>query len=62
MQHKFMKRLKFVLSLITLDNDYQVDQAVTAEETARRLDVDVQILFADSDANTKPAASRYYPI
>ena len=53
MQHKFMKRLKFVLSLITLDNDYQVDQAVTAEETARRLDVDVQILFADSDAITQ---------
>jgi ABC-type sugar transport system substrate-binding protein len=45
-----MKRLKFVLSLITSDNDYQVEQARAAQEVARRLDVDLEVLFADSDA------------
>jgi ribose transport system substrate-binding protein len=45
--------MKFVLSLITLDNDYQVEQAVAAEEAARRLNVEVQVVFADSDAITQ---------
>lgn len=48
-----MKRLKFVLSLITSDNDYQREQASTAEATARRLGVDVQVMYADSDAITQ---------
>jgi ribose transport system substrate-binding protein len=45
-----MKKLKFVLSLTNGDNDYQMEQAVVAEETARRLGVDLQILHADNDA------------
>lgn len=45
-----MKKLSFVLSLITSDNDYQVEQARMAQELARRLTVDLDVLFADSDA------------
>jgi len=45
-----MKKLRFVLSLITSDNDYQVEQARAAQELARRLDVGLEVLFADSDA------------
>ncbi|HXU14493.1 MAG TPA: substrate-binding domain-containing protein [Terriglobales bacterium] len=45
-----MKRLRIVVSLITQDNDYQVEQAAAAEEAARRLAVDVEILYADADS------------
>jgi ribose transport system substrate-binding protein len=45
-----MKRLHVVVSLITQDNDYQVEQAAAAEETARRLGVDVEIFYADGDS------------
>lgn len=45
-----MKRLRVVVSLITQDNDYQVEQAAAAEEAARRLGVEVEILYADADS------------
>jgi ribose transport system substrate-binding protein len=45
-----MKKLKVVLALITRDNDYQREQASVAEETARRLGIDLQVLYAESDA------------
>ncbi len=45
-----MKRLRVVLSLITQDNDYQVEQAAAAEEAARRLGMEVEILYADGDS------------
>ena len=45
-----MKRLRVVVSLITQDNDYQVEQAAAAEEAARRLGVDVEVLYADADS------------
>jgi ABC-type sugar transport system substrate-binding protein len=45
-----MKRLRFVVSLITQDNDYQVEQAVAAEEAARKLAVEAQIVYADNDS------------
>jgi ABC-type sugar transport system substrate-binding protein len=44
---------KFILSLITRDNDYQREQARTAEEAARRANADLEILYADSDAVTQ---------
>lgn len=47
------KKLKFVISLITSDNDFQQEQARAAEETARRINVDVQIVYADGDAITQ---------
>jgi ribose transport system substrate-binding protein len=39
-----------VVSLLTQDNDYQVEQAAAAEEVARGLGVAVQILYADNDS------------
>lgn len=45
-----MKKLNFLVSLTTNDNDYQIEQAITAEDTARRLGVDLQIIYADNDA------------
>jgi ribose transport system substrate-binding protein len=45
-----MKKLRFVVSLTTNDNDYQMEQAASAEEAAKRLNVDVQILYAENDA------------
>jgi ribose transport system substrate-binding protein len=45
-----MTKLRFFLSLITTDNDYQMEQAVSAENAARKLDVDLQIVYAANDA------------
>jgi ribose transport system substrate-binding protein len=45
-----MKKLRFVVSLITDDNDYQRQQASAAQETAARLGVDLRTLFARNDA------------
>jgi ribose transport system substrate-binding protein len=45
-----MKRLRVVVSLITQDNDYQMEQAAAAEEASRKLGIDVQIIFADNDS------------
>jgi ribose transport system substrate-binding protein len=45
-----MKTLRFVVSLITDDNDYQRLQASAAQEAARHLGVDLQTLFAGNDA------------
>ena len=48
-----MSKIKFVLSLITRENDYQREQARVAEGAARRAGVDLEILYADSDAVTQ---------
>jgi ABC-type sugar transport system substrate-binding protein len=45
-----MKKLNLLVSLTTNDNDYQVEQAASAEESARRLGADLQIIYADNDA------------
>jgi ribose transport system substrate-binding protein len=45
-----MKKLNFLLSLTTNDNDYQIEQAASAEESARRLGAQLQIIYADNDA------------
>src|SRR5208282_142417 len=39
-----MKKLKFIFSLTNNDNDYQIEQAAAAEQAAKRLGVDVQII------------------
>jgi len=49
-QKKAMKKLRFVLSLITDENDYQRQQAAGAHEAALRLGVDLETLFAANDA------------
>ncbi len=48
-----MKKLRFLVSLITPNNDYQQAQAAAAGEAARRLDVDVEITFAENDVITQ---------
>jgi ribose transport system substrate-binding protein len=48
-----MKKLKFLVSLTTNDNDYQIEQAASAEEAARRLGVDIQIIYAENDSITQ---------
>jgi ABC-type sugar transport system substrate-binding protein len=48
-----MANLRFIVSLVTKDNDYQVEQAASAEAAARKLGVDVEILYADNDAITQ---------
>jgi ribose transport system substrate-binding protein len=45
-----MKKLRFLVSLHTRENDFQVAQAQTAEATAHKLKSDVEIVFADNDA------------
>jgi ribose transport system substrate-binding protein len=47
---KSMKKLKFLVSLTTEENDFQVEQALAAEEAARRLHVDAEVIFANNDA------------
>ncbi len=48
-----MKRLRFVVSLTTTENDYQMEQSKAAEEAARKLGVDLQIIYADNDTITQ---------
>jgi ribose transport system substrate-binding protein len=48
-----MPKLKFLVALMTNDNDYQIEQAHSAEEAARNLGVEAHILFADNDAITQ---------
>ena len=47
-----MANLRFIVSLITKDNDYQVEQAAAAQAAAQKVGVDAQILYADNDAIT----------
>jgi ribose transport system substrate-binding protein len=44
------KKLRFLVSLHTRDNDFQVAQAKSAEDTARKLGIDVEIIYAGDDA------------
>lgn len=45
-----MSKLKFVVSLTNDDNDYQIEQAKTAQNAARRLGVELEIVHAGNDA------------
>jgi ribose transport system substrate-binding protein len=45
-----MAKPRFLVSLTTSDNDYQIEQAQSAELAARKLGVEAQIVFADNDA------------
>lgn len=45
-----MKKLRFLVSLTTDDNDYQIEQSESAEQAARKMGVDVQIIHAQNDA------------
>jgi ribose transport system substrate-binding protein len=45
-----MKKLRFLVSLHSCENDFQVAQAQCAEDTASKFGVDVEIVFAEDDA------------
>jgi ribose transport system substrate-binding protein len=45
-----MTQLNVVVSLITDNNDFQMEQTAAAKDAARRLDVNLQIVYAGSDA------------
>lgn len=48
-----MKKLRFLVSLMTRENDYQLEQAASAQQAAASHGVEVQILFAENDAITQ---------
>ncbi len=48
-----MKKLRFLVALITKENDFQVEQAASAETAARELGVDLEIVYADGDTITQ---------
>ncbi len=48
-----MTKLRFLISLITKDNDYQMEQASAANAGAAELGVDAQIVYADNDPITQ---------
>lgn len=45
-----MAKLRVLVALITDNNDYQKEQAAAAEDAARRLETDIEIVFAGNDA------------
>lgn len=47
------KKLRILVSLTTNDNDYQIEQAQSAEQAAKRLGVAIEIAHADNDAITQ---------
>jgi ABC-type sugar transport system substrate-binding protein len=48
-----MSNLRFLLSLITKENDYQLEQAASAQSAADKLGINLEILYADNDAITQ---------
>ncbi len=44
-----MKKLRFLLSLTNDDNDYQVEQTSAAQQAARKLGVELEIVYAKND-------------
>jgi ABC-type sugar transport system substrate-binding protein len=48
-----MKKLRILLSLITKNNDFQMEQAASAETAARKAEVELQTLYAESDTITQ---------
>src|SRR5712692_1910847 len=45
-----MKKLRILVSLTTDENDYQIEQAQSAEQAAKKLSADAEIIFAGNDA------------
>ena len=48
-----MKKLRLLVSLMTRENDYQIEQAASAQQAGASLGCDVQVIFADNDAITQ---------
>jgi len=48
-----MTKLRFLVSLITKENDYQMEQAAAARSAAAELGADAEIIYADNDPITQ---------
>jgi ribose transport system substrate-binding protein len=48
-----MDKLRFLVSLTTDDNDYQIEQALSAEQAARKSGVEAKVIYAENDAITQ---------
>jgi ABC-type sugar transport system substrate-binding protein len=48
-----MRKRRFLVSLMTDDNDFQIEQASSAEQAAARLGVEIQIVYAENDGITQ---------
>ena len=48
-----MANLRFIVSLITTENDYQLEQAAAAQAAAQKFGANLEILYADNDAITQ---------
>src|SRR5215471_8551354 len=48
-----MSKLRFLFSLITKENDYQIEQAAAALTSAKEIGVDADIVYADNDPITQ---------
>ena len=44
-----MDKLRFLVSLPTRDNDFQIEQGNAAKDTARRLGFEVEVMYAEND-------------
>ena len=42
-----MKKPRFLLSLTNNDNDYQIEQGAVAQNSARKLGIDLEIVHAE---------------
>jgi len=49
----FLKKLRFLVSLMTQNNDYQKWQASSVQEAAGKLGVDIEIVHAENDGLTQ---------
>jgi ribose transport system substrate-binding protein len=47
------KKIRIIVALTTSDNDYQIEQAQSAEQASARLGVSTEIIYADNDAITQ---------
>src|SRR5256885_8493177 len=45
-----MAKIRILISLTTKDNDYQMEQAQSAEQAAAKLGVTAEIVYAENDA------------
>jgi ribose transport system substrate-binding protein len=48
-----MNKLRFLVSLTTNENDYQIEQAQSAERMGRKMGAEIQIVYADNGAITQ---------
>jgi ABC-type sugar transport system substrate-binding protein len=48
-----VKKLRFLVSLITKDNDFQIQQAASAGAAARELEIELETVYADGDTITQ---------